>query len=194
MKKGRRKIKHISILLVWCHSSVWSSPACLKTLKMSPQWWVVSGWSFNFGSTVPLNISLLCWCGGPVFTNGSEVCCAVGKCICQHLSQDAGRTLHSRLPTNLADSRCHPAVKNILGGRRGHTVHHISPRPVLAVPPLCYEAGGSRRRRVSASGCLFVLRLCQLWPHTPKHTQVVVGMGFPNKCRPVCFFFKKTMK
>lgn len=118
------------------------------------------------------------------------MCCAVGKCICQHLSQDAGRALRSRLPTNLADSQCHPAVKNISGRRRGRTVHRISSRPVLAVPPLCYEAGGSCRR-VSASGCLFVLSLCQLWPHTPKHTQVVVGMGFPNKCRPVLFKKRK---
>lgn len=65
---------------------------------------------------------------------------AVGECVCQHLSQYAGWTLQSRLPTNLTDKQCHPPVSNILGGRRGHTVQNISPHPVLALPPLCYDA------------------------------------------------------
>lgn len=39
----------------------------------------------------------------------------VGESICQHLSQYAGWTPKSRLPTNLTDKKCHPPVSNILG-------------------------------------------------------------------------------
>lgn len=54
-------------------------------------------------------------------------CAPVGKCICQHLSQSAARTLQSRLPTNLPDKRCHPPLSNIWGSEeRVHCAEYLS--------------------------------------------------------------------
>lgn len=95
-------------------------------------------------------------------------CAPVGECVCQHLSQNAGWTLQSRLPTNLNNKQCHPPVSNILGGRREGTVQNISSHSVLALLPLCYDAG-CLCWHVSASNWFFCVEsLSQIRKH--KHT------------------------
>lgn len=127
----------------------------------------------------------------------------VGECICQHLSQYAGWMLQSRLPTNLTDKQCHPPVSNILGGRRGYTVQSTSPHHVLALPPLCYDAGGLCCHVLASGWFFYVLsvlaKATHIHTHKHKHThrwlfvwassKNVIQSGFQSNSVGVFFVF-----